>query len=255
MKKTKAVNFEKVDLSLEGYELIGTTIQENSASLNDKDIDEIEKIDNRITEVIDQYDSETVDEVKSIEEERQKEAEFLKELKKEFENDKIKMEQEGLYTKASPKTVSLKSAIVRIGKRVDMNTSFVDYTNYGHYKLASGINSYFDIMLSEINEQDAYENALQINKIVEVAQKARVMEHAQRQHRNTHDDYYVKYTEIKKFQNSTNIVVSIDIFNNRDVEPEVLDRIYKAYSKVKEKYDDIVQIADKSIEENDEMTF
>jgi len=253
MKMTSTVNFENVDLSLEGYKLIGTTIRENAESLKFKDIDEIEQIDNRINEVIAQYDSETVDEIKSIKEERQKEAEFLKELKKEFENDKIKMEQAGLYTTASPKTVSLKSAIVRVGKRVGMNTSFVDYTNYGHYKLSSGVGRDYDIMLSAINEQDAYEKALQVNKIVEVVHKARVLALAQRQHRDTHDDYYVKYTEINKFQNSTSIVVSNDIFNNRDVDPEVLDRIYKAYSEIKEKYDDIVAITEKSMEENDEM--
>ncbi|OEK58830.1 hypothetical protein [Staphylococcus equorum] len=251
MKTGNVVELNKVDLSLEGYELIGVTASEFAQALEEKTLEELNTINERIHAVVDEYDTETIKEVKDIETERSNNVFFLEGLKKEFDNDKIKMNEGSEYFDASPKTVSLKSAIVRVGKTVGKDTDFVNHTNNGHYRLTSRIGNSYDVTLSDVHNPEEYEKMLRNNKISEITLKVVELAKAQHKYRDTHDDYYIKYRTIQEFQSIGSFVISNDILNNREVEPEALDRMYEAYKEVKEKYEEIRAIIKNSRKEND----
>lgn len=254
MRVDKAVNLKNVDLSLKEYQLIQLSKQDLIYSLEWYGMSELKQINERINDVLNQYDEKTVEEVENLGSKYQIREDFIKGLKLEFDNDKIKMNEGTLFDgEKSPKTVSLKSAIKRVGKKVDMNTSFVDYTNYGNYTLSNGIGNSYDISLTDVNNNEIYEEKLVTNRKVEIVNKVLELAKAQYTYRNTHDDYYIKYREINEFQGRTGIIISNDIFNNREVEENKLEGIYKAYKDVLEKYEEIKVIVQNSMEVNDNL--
>ena len=87
MRIDKAVNLKNVDLSLKEYQLIQLSKQDLIYSLEWYGMSELKQINERINDVLNQYEEEAVEEVESLGSKYQTREEFIKGLKLEFDND------------------------------------------------------------------------------------------------------------------------------------------------------------------------
>lgn len=190
MEEIKAFDIKKIDLKLESYDLVGTTLDENAEKLEVNNTKELEKINNGINEVIAQYNDLTVEQVQDIESEFQIREKFIEGLKKAFENGEIQLKKENVFmgiTEEAPDTTSLESAIVRVGERVGLRTSnIINNAPYGNYELPSMLGMTYNVLLTNIHDEKEYERMLKNNKVVEITYKLRELAIAQELHRDTH---------------------------------------------------------------------
>lgn len=189
MDKIKPFDIKTTDLTLESYDLVGTMLDENAEKLEVNNMRELEEIDNRINEVIVQYNDLTVEQVQDIESDFRTRANFIEELKKSFENGKIPIKTERFFmdiTEKVPDATSLESEIVRAGEKVGMRTRhIINNAQYGNYVLSSMLGMTYNVFLADIHDEETYKRMLKNNKVVEVTYKLRELTIAQELHRNT----------------------------------------------------------------------
>lgn len=220
----------------------------NYALAEQKDLKGLAITQADIDQALQTYDEATIQTVQEIQRDYRIQDELIKGIKAEFNQGKIKMDPGTQYYSESPKTVSLRASIIRVCKALDIDARFVNYANHGRYELPIDMGPK---TINELHDDDAYDIALKSNQDASIERQLRVMHMAQLKHRDTHDDFYIRYNEVKTFQQDKHIVLSNDIFNNKPVTPEDLNNIYRAYQTVKTKYDEIAEIADLSIQNND----
>lgn len=201
-----------------------------------------------VLDVLPQYKAfdETLSEkMKKLETRKTNLNDFLTQLRSAFVDGKIKYE-ESRYSlgNVSLKTTSFKANIKRIGKETGVNTSFIDYQNYGHYYISSGFGRDYELALHKIVTQDSFEDLLDIVESVSVLKVLEMYRKLQSQFRDLYDDTYKMYKEIAVFQDTTSVVVSDKIYNGKDVPADELKDIYETFKAVKEKVYQAYVLAD-----------
>lgn len=237
------INLLITNLEVSKYELADLSKEEISRNV-EVDEDNISELKDHILSSVKGYEDNVQEAVKNISKEHDKTELFVKGIRNEFLEGKIKTDDGGRYSKPSMKTVSLKSAIKRVGKEIGFDTYFTEYTNYGLYRISSGLGVTYDLALTVINEEKEYEDMLKTNRKSEVIMMLIALAKAQRHYRDLNDDYYKHYKEIRDFQKESGIWISTDIANRQDVSVKALDAFYKAFKEVEAKYAEILEITE-----------
>lgn len=220
-------------LKVEDYQLAKMNRTELITAFKEENITMKEVLD-----VVPQYkalDKRLVENVENAKTEKTNLIDFLTQLRKAFVDGKIKYEESKYSTGGvSLKTTSFKANIKRVGKETGLSTAFLEYQSYGNYYISSGFGRDYELALHKIVTEDTFEDLLNIVEDRSVLQILNVYRELQKQHRELHDTDYKMYNEIREFQNSTNVVVSDKIFNNKGVPADELKDVYEVFKTVKE---------------------
>lgn len=201
-----------------------------------------------VLDVLPQYkafNKKMIDRLERLEIDKANVINFLTQLRSAFIDGKIKY-KESQYSlgNVSLKTTSFKANIKRVGKATDVDTSFLEYQNYGNYYISTGFGKDYELALHKIVTQDSFEDLLDIAESAYVLEVLKTYQDLQEQYRNLYDTDYRIYKEVEKFQNKSGVVVSDKIFNGKEVPADELKDVYETFKVVKEKVYQAYALAD-----------
>lgn len=230
-------------LKIEDYQLVNMNKTELVAFKEEENITMADVLD--ASSQYKAFDETLSEKVEIVETRKNNLNDFLKKLRSAFVDGKIKYE-ESQYSlgNVSLKTTSFKANIKRVGKATDVDTSFLEYQNYGNYYISTGFGKDYELALHKIVTQDSFEDLLDIAESAYVLEVLKTYQDLQEQYRNLYDTDYRIYKEVEEFQNKSGVVVSDKIFNGKDVPTDELKDVYETFKAVKEKVYQAYVLAD-----------